>query len=170
VQSLYRAIKEFDKFDNLLEAFGISATKIKVGSKSARLKTNEKLKVLQEIYTLVAGLDKSAELPEVSKNIDMTSDFTLSNSENKYANKSQIKFKSVYEDPKMDPLYKYQASPFKSPKNKIERKFDEFLTMIKDKDDQVGSKIRKSVILKPSFSKMISPKDFPNMFSEQFGM
>lgn len=67
----------------------------------------------------------------------MESVMHLRKSESELLSKPQSEFKRLYEDPKKDPTYKYQTSPFKKPKNGIERKFDSFLKRIKDNDAQV---------------------------------
>jgi hypothetical protein len=83
---------------------------------------------------LLVDLDKSPELPDIKPYTNLEALISPRPSRNGIGNIT--KFKNIYEDPRKDPRYKYQTSPFKEPKNDLEKKFDEFLKSIKDDNEE----------------------------------
>lgn len=134
--SLYHAIKQPDNFKNVFESLGLAETQFKMAkNKSVQVIKAEKDSVNSKLLDLLVDLDISPELPEIKPKTNL--DALISPRENNRNGIGNItNFKNIYEDPRKDPRYKYQTSPFKEPMNDIERRFDEFLKSIREDNEE----------------------------------
>jgi hypothetical protein len=90
--------------------------------------------VSAKLLDLLVDLDKGPELPDIKHYTNLEALISPRLTKNGIGNIT--KFKNIYEDPRKDPRYKYQTSPFREPKNDLERKFDDFLKSIKDDKEE----------------------------------
>lgn len=136
IVSLYHAIKQPDNFKNVFESLGLAETQFKMAkNKSVQIIKAEKDSVNSKLLDLLVDLDKSPELPEIKPKTNLEA--LISPRENNRNGIGNItNFKNIYEDPRKDPRYKYQTSPFKEPMNDIERRFDEFLKSIREDNEE----------------------------------
>jgi hypothetical protein len=132
ITSLYHAIKQPECFRNVFEALGLSESKYKIiEEKSINLAKEEKDEIIASLFVILLDLDSTPELPEILPKTNLEALISPRDpGGNSIGNITN--FKNIYEDPRKDPRYKYQSSPFKKPKNDIERSFDEFLNKIKE--------------------------------------
>jgi len=132
ITSLYHAIKQPEHFRNVFEALGLSETKFKmIEAGSHTLDKSEKEEIIKNLLEILLNLDTTAELPSIIPKTNLEA-FISPRDQWSSSVGNITNFKNVYEDPRKDPRYKYQTSPFKKPKNDIEKSFDEFLNKIKD--------------------------------------
>ena len=100
VSSLYYAIREPDKFENIFEAFGISEKRFKIGTELPTLKQKEKLEILKKLYRLIADIENTVDLPNIDEKIDINEAMHLKHSDIKMMSKTHTNFTKLYEDPK----------------------------------------------------------------------
>lgn len=138
IVSLFHAIQKPDEFKSVFDALGLSETKFKMLKRSPFLMKSEKDIVIKELLEICLELDKTPELPDIHEGMNIESIQTLISPKFPFgAGKAKITgFKNIYEDPRKDPRYKYQSSPFKTPRNEIEKNYEEFLENIKVKNEE----------------------------------
>ena len=100
VSSLYYAIREPDRFENIFEAFGLSEKRFKTGSDLPAIKQKDKLEVLKRIYRLIGNIDNSVDLPKIDDKFDINEVMHLKDSDIKVMSKTHTGFSKLYEDPK----------------------------------------------------------------------
>lgn len=130
ISSLFQAIQSPEEFRNVFEALGLAETKFKLIDKAPTLTKLERDKINNDLLQIWLDLDKTPELPDILPKTSLEA--LISPKYPKGPDFAKItNFKNIYEDPRKDPRYKYQSSPFKAPRNEIERDYEEFLDKIK---------------------------------------
>lgn len=132
--SLFHAIQKPDEFKNVFEALGLSETKFEMIKKVPFLLKSERDSITKELLEICLDLDKSPELPDVLPKKRNLENLISPKYPSGQAHAKITNFKNIYEDPRKDPRYKYQSSPFKTPRNEIEKNYEQFLDKISIKN------------------------------------